>query len=146
MRQIRFEWQTKQHLTAAGYRGHRLAGLALYIGLFVQIHGVQDGTGLQEVRACQISENPILGCIPSHLLQTADKVILRIAEPVLSQVEAVGRVDSRNEIESIQLFAADVYLLEDRADSLATVLLAEPDDRHLIVSNIIEDRLAELIE
>src|SRR6202008_3632747 len=61
------------------------------------------------------------------------------SSPVASKVELLPRIDCRQELERIELYAANIHLLKDRANRLAAIVLGEADDGHRVFLDAFED-------
>jgi hypothetical protein len=68
------------------------------------------------------------------------------SEPVIAEVEAVGRPRGGNKLQDRERNAAGVYLLEYEADGFLRGFLFQLDDGQRVVAERLENLLAELHE
>src|SRR5262249_18732536 len=64
--------------------------------------------------------------------------------PILTKVKLRRRIDRGQQLKGVEFLSANVYLLEDETDRFAAIFLVEPDDRHLVVLDVVNNALEEL--
>jgi hypothetical protein len=101
---------------------------------------VKEGHPLEKVRRLKVTEERLLA------QPRVAPALARAAEPVLAEVEAVGRPRGGDQLEHGERHAARVHLLEDEAHRLLRGLLLEADHRERVVSEGLDHLPAELHE